>query len=257
VLLALPLGFVIGISLGLVGAGGAVLTVPAMVYLLGQDVHSSTTASLAIVALAALAGGGVHARAGCVCWRVGLSFLPPAALGGAAGTAANASVAPELLVGAFGATMAAVAATTWWRSAPARFGGAIESDCPAVSVRATILVALAVGFLTGFLGVGGGFLAVPALTIWLGLDLRHAMGTSLLIVSLASLTSLGSHLAAGAGADWLLVATLGSATVAGSLVGAALARHVPARLLARGFAALVALVGGYLLLAAVVLGVPD
>jgi uncharacterized membrane protein YfcA len=115
---------------------------------------------------------------------------------------------------------------------------------------------LAVGFLTGFFGVGGGFLIVPTLAIALAFTMRTAIGTSLAIITATALLGLGVHLLAGRTFDLGLTSVMAAACVGGALAGSALGAHIPQRILGRAFAALVTCVAVYLLLSVAVLGGP-
>lgn len=256
-LLALPLGAAIGLALGMVGGGGAVLAVPAFVYLLGQDVHAATTASLVVVGAASLVAAARHGAEHHVCWRGAAVFALPAALGTLLGTVGNQAASGRLLILLFAPVLLAAAYATWRKSGdedaeqrPARAG------CPPLQPRRTLPAGLAVGLLTGFFGVGGGFVIVPTLVLWLHLAMREAIGTSLVIVSLVSAAALATHLGSGSSPDWALTLTFTAAAAAGAAAGAALTGRVPQRLLAQGFAALVAAVGVYLLVEVALLGGP-
>ena len=115
-LVGLAAGLLLGIALGTVGGGGAVLAVPVLVYLLGESVHDATTASLLIVVAAAASGAASHARHGSVCWRIAGAFALAAVPGSAVGTLANAAVPARPLLGAFAALLVVVAILTWRRA---------------------------------------------------------------------------------------------------------------------------------------------
>lgn len=260
-LIAAVLGLGIGVALGMLGGGGAVLAVPVLVYVIGQDVHSATTASLLVVAAAAMAGAFGHRRTGRVCWRHALAFSLTAVAGVLAGTALNTAVDGDLLLLLFAPVMVAAAWATWRKAgaedAHARGDGA-RPVCPPLVLRRDAAIGLGVGLLTGFFGVGGGFVVVPALAIALGFPLRSAIGTSLVIVSAVSLLGLAVHLAAGNTLDAGVTVAMTAATAAGALVGARLSPQVPHEVLGRAFAGLVVLVAGYLVVAAAFLGgAPD
>ena len=114
-LLALPIGILIGLSLGALGGGGSILTVPALVYLLGESAHSATTASLIIVGITSIAGVAVHLRAGRVRLRSGIVFGVLGAGGAFAGSRLSASIDPNALLVAFSVLMAGAAATMLYR----------------------------------------------------------------------------------------------------------------------------------------------
>ena len=129
--------------------------------------------------------------------------------------------------------------------------------CPPLRLPRDALAGVAVGFVTGFLGVGGGFLIVPTLAVGLAFTMRTAVGTSLAIITATSALSLAVHLAAGrAVEDAGAVAAMALACMAGAAAGAAAAGRLPQRALGRGFAALVVVVAGWLVVSAVALGGP-
>ena len=252
-LLAIPLGLGIGLSLGLVGGGGAVLAVPVLVYVLGQDVHAATTVSLVVVAVSALAGALVTTRRGPICWEVAGAFAAPAAVGGIAGAAANTAVDGDLRLALFSLLMAAVAYTTWRKAGYAGDRPA-PAGCPRLQAARTIPAGLAVGVLTGFFGVGGGFLIVPILVLWLGFPIRRAVGTSLIIVSIVSWIALASHVGAGNDVDWVLAGLFTATAVTGAVLGATFATRVSQRALSRAFAITVGSISVCLLAAPLLLG---
>lgn len=258
-LLAIAFGLAIGVAVGMLGGGGSVLAVPVLVYVLGQSVSEATTASLVVVTAGAVAGGLGHARAGRVCWRHAGSFTLAAVPGIVAGTFAGEAVAGTALLAAFALIMLAAAAATWRKAdGDDHADGTWESGgtCPPLRLPRDLVAGLLVGFLTGFFGVGGGFLIVPTLAIALAFTLRTAVGTSLAIITATSLIGLAVHLLAGRSLDLELTTVMTAACVVGALAGAGLATHVPQRTLGRAFALLVCGVAAYLLVSAAFLGGP-
>lgn len=258
-LLAIPFGVAIGLAVGALGGGGSVLAVPVLVYVLDQDVAEATTASLLVVAAGAVAGSIGHARAGRVCWRHAGSFTLAAIPGIVLGTLAAEAVSGALLLAGFALVMLAAAHATWRKAERTRDedgswerGGA----CPPLRLPRDALAGAAVGLVTGFFGVGGGFLIVPTLAIALAFTMRTAVGTSLAIITSTSLLGFAMHLVAGRGVDPGVTASMTLACVAGALAGAALAGRLPQRVLGRGFALLVVAVAGYLLVSVALLGGP-
>ena len=256
-LLAVPFGLAIGIAVGMLGGGGSVLAVPVLVYILGEDVETATTISLVVVTAAAIAGGYGHALEGRVCWRHAATFTVAALPGIVAGTALGDIVSGSALIGGFSLVMLAAAAATW------RKAGADQPDddppghrCPALRVGRDATAGVAVGLLTGFFGVGGGFIIVPTLAVALAFSMRSAIGTSLAIITTTSILGLLVHLAAGRSLDADLTLVLGAACVAGALAGARLSRRVAQQTLGRAFAGLVVAVAAYLLISAAFLGGP-
>ena len=259
-LLAIPFGLAIGVAVGMLGGGGSVLAVPVLVYVLGQSVSEATTASLVVVTAGALAGGLGHARAGRVCWRHAGAFTMAAVPGVVAGTLAGESVSATALLAAFALIMLAAAVATWRKADDDdRADGTWEGGgaCPPLRLPRDLVAGVLVGFLTGFLGVGGGFLIVPTLAIAFAFTMRTAVGTSLAIITATSLIGLAVHLLAGRSLDIGVTTAMTGACVAGALTGAGLASHVSQRTLGRAFALLVCCVAAYLLVSAAFLGGPS
>ena len=130
------------------------------------------------------------------------------------------------------------------------------ATCPPLHLPRDLIAGAAVGFITGFFGVGGGFLIVPTLAIALAFTMRTAIGTSLVIITATSLLGLAAHLLAGRALDDGVTAVMTVACVAGAIGGARLAASIPQRALAQGFAVLVVAVAGYVLLSVALLGGP-
>jgi len=254
VVLAIPFGIAIGLVVGAVGGGGAILALPLLVYVLGVGVGPASTVSLIVVAIAAAVGAGALAWRGHVCWRIALMFSVPAAAGSLLGTLANTIVDAKVLILAFVPVMLVAAGGTWQRAA------AVNSDdtgrCPDVRLGPVVVAGLGVGGLTGFFGVGGGFLIVPVLALWLRFSFRRAVATSLVIIMLTGSAALASHLALGASVDVPLTVALGLATAVGALVGTLFAQRVPQAMLGRAFAVVVALLALFLLVDTLLLGGP-
>lgn len=261
VLLAVPFGLAIGVAVGMLGGGGSVLAVPVLVYVLGQGVSQATTTSLVVVTAGAVAGGLGHARHGRVCWRHAGSFTAAAVPGILAGTLAGNAVSATLLLGAFAIVMLAAAGATWRKADQDHdvdAGGSWEAggSCPPLRLPRDLAAGVLIGFLTGFFGVGGGFLIVPTLAIALAFTMRTAVGTSLAIITATSLLALAVHLLAGRTLPLEVTAAMTAGCTAGALAGVTAATHVPQRVLGRGFALLVTTVAAYLLASAAFLGGP-
>jgi uncharacterized protein len=238
--------------------GGAVLAVPILVYALDQSVAEATTTSLVVVAAGALAGGLGHARGGRVCWRHAGSFTAAAIPGVVAGTLAGEAVSGPLLIAGFALILLAAAAATWRRADEDDDEGWTPgaATCPPLRLPRDLVAGAAVGFVTGFFGVGGGFLIVPTLAIALAFTVRTAVGTSLAIITATSLLALGVHLAAGRTMEPALTVTIAGACVAGALAGTRLSPRLPQQALGRAFAVLVTAVAGYLVVSVAFLGGP-
>jgi len=233
---ALLFGLLIGLTLGLVGGGGAVLAMPALVYAVGLGVHEATTVSLAVVAAGAATGAVGQIRRGTVCWSSAAWFAAAAAAGSGVGTALNRALGGEVLLILFSVVMILAARATWQRAGSPL---AEAAGCPEARAGVLIPFGAFVGALTGLVGVGGGFVVVPALAIGLSFGMREAMATSMVIVAIVSFFGLIAHLLAGSTLDLPVALAMGAATVAGALIGPHLADRVSVRALGRGFAVLV------------------
>jgi uncharacterized membrane protein YfcA len=246
-LLAIPFGLAIGLVVGTVGGGGAILALPVLVYVLDEGVSPASTASLIVVAIGASVGAGSQARDGQLCWKVALAFSLPAAAGAYLGTLANAEVSARALVLAFVPVMLLAAALTYWRGGDDSEGQGEAGGCPDPAFLPAGGSGIGVGALTGFFGVGGGFLIVPALTMLLGLPMRRAIATSLAIITLTGIAALVSHLIEGAEPNWSLTLVLGAAAAVGALAGSSVGRRLEPRTLAHAFGIVVALLASFLL----------
>lgn len=239
-ILALVAGAVVGLALGALGGGGSVLAVPALIYLLGFTPVGATTASLVIVTLTSVTALVAHARDGHVRWRTGSLFaaagIVPAMVGGALASRIPAAV----LTAAF-AVVAALAAARMLRSRQAAEG--------AVTVRPGRAAAAGAGLgaVTGVLGVGGGFLAVPALVGVLGLRMRAAVGTSLLVITVNSVAALATRAGTVRTLDWAVVGPFIAAAVLGAWDGKRLATKISGHTLQRIFALVLLGVAAFML----------
>jgi uncharacterized membrane protein YfcA len=248
-LLAVPFGLAIGVSLGALGGGGAVLALPVLVYVFDQDVHAATTGSLVVVAAAALAGGAAQASRAQVCWTQVVVFAPPAFAGTALGTIAGDAVGGTVLLVGFAGVLLAAAGLTWRR---VDAGGDVDRACPPLDRGRTLAAGLSVGILTGFFGVGGGFLVVPMLVLAMGFPPRRAIGTSLVIVGAVSIAALAAHLWHEADLALDVAALMAAGCAAGAVAGARLSERVPQEALGHLFAALLAALATAMLVASVV-----
>jgi uncharacterized membrane protein YfcA len=257
--LVLPLGLLIGLALGALGGGGSILTVPALVYLLDQDPRAATTSSLLIVGATSLIALAPHARAGRVRFGQGLMFGALGTAGSFAGSALAAHVDPQVLLTAFAGLMLVVATLMIRRSlrSPGASGAVDDPTvepiltfrpitCACPRLAKLVVTATAVGLLTGFFGVGGGFVLVPALVLALSFPMPVAVGTSLLVIAVNSTTALTARITTGAiHLDWPLIAGFTVAAVIGSLFGGRIASRVKPTHLTLAFAVLLVAVALY------------
>lgn len=252
-LLAVAFGLAIGVALGMLGGGGSILVVPVLTYVLGQDAQQAVTASLVIVTVAAIAAGASQARHGNVCWRHAALFTAAALPGIVAGTAAGDAVSGRALLAAFGVVMLIAAYATAHKKTT---HAGSQERCPAIRPAWDVGFGALVGFLTGFLGVGGGFVVVPVLAVALSFPMHSAVGTSLAIITATGVLGAAIHFASGRSIDADITIAMTAAMVAGALGGARLGQGVSERALARGFATLVSVVAVYLIASSAFFGGP-
>ena len=242
--LALLLSGMIGVSLGLMGGGGSILALPVLVYVAGIDPRTAVPMSLAIVGSTSLMAGLMHHRGGRVDRRVGAIFgiagLPGAFIGA---RLTHLAPAPVLLI-LFGVLMLVVGGVMLLRSVRDPREGPHARERPRIG--AIVAAGFGVGFLTGFLGVGGGFIIVPSLVLFAGLPMPTAVGTSLLVIALNCAAGLVGHLGEG-GVPLRATAAFTGVAIVGGFLGERLASRLSPRALRRGFAVFVILLAFYIL----------
>ncbi len=261
--IAVVAGALIGLSLGALGGGGSILAVPVLVYALGQTAAQATTGSLVVVGVTSLVGAVTAHRSGNVLPGRGVAFGAVAIGGAAVGAKAAGLVSGPVLLAAFAVLLLLVAGVMITRQLRGRRdpGGdasrqRVEVDDPVITFsprfvchcpRAlkVLVTATVVGLLTGFLGVGGGFLVVPALVLALGLPMAYAAGTSLVVITITSASALVVRAGSGAQPDWLLVGLLTVTAVVGGWTGARIAARTDTSRLQAAFTVLLVLVAGY------------
>lgn len=228
--LVLALALLVGLSLGLLGGGGSILTVPLLVYVAGMEAKEAIATSLLVVGVTSAVAALAHARAGRVQWRTGLVFGAAGMAGAYAGGRLAEFVPGGVLLVAFALMMLATGG--------AMLRGRKEVDPDKahhnLPVPTVIAEGVVVGLVTGLVGAGGGFLVVPALALLGGLPMPVAVGTSLVVIAMKSLAGLGGYLAS-VDIDWGLAAAVTAAAVAGSLLGGRLAGRVSPDSLRTGF----------------------
>jgi possible membrane protein len=274
ILTALAVGALIGLVVGALGAGGGILSVPALIYLLGVAPHEATSASLVIVLFTALAALGGRIGKNTICYQIALVFAALATVGTWLGSLANQAVSADLLMYAFALLLICVGLVMLRRAYPGLFRGAaragssgVFSDDGAIAadnagatgstpaLRAVsamgevtsigaaplwqvALVATITGALTGFFGVGGGFAIVPALTLVLQLPIKRAASTSLLIMAITAVVALVARAQTSLNLDLGVIGAFTVASMLGAVAGAPLTRKVSSQKLTASFAAL-------------------
>jgi uncharacterized membrane protein YfcA len=238
----------IGILLGLLGGGGSILTVPALVYLAGMTAKSAIVTSLIVVGITSTIAVIDHARRKHVCWKTGFVFAFAGMFGAFLGGRLTAHIPDAILLLLFALVMLGAALAMLVNrkvKAETRLPG--EPFCPVdLPVAAILFDGFMVGMVTGLVGVGGGFLLVPALNFFAGLPIHAAIGTSLLIIVLQSGAALLGH-ASHFAPDWPLTGFFTGFAVCGSFIGGALSAKIGGPYLKKGFGAFVLALGFFLL----------
>lgn len=231
------LAVVVGISLGLLGAGGSVLTVPIFVYVLGVGAKPAIAMSLGVVGGTALIAALSHLRGRSVSFRVAAIFGPAAMVGAyfGAGLAAYFSGRAQLIGFAVVVLTSATLMIRNSRTAPPESAVLGMPHIDGRAVALLVLQGLAVGVLTAIIGVGGGFIIVPALVLIAGLPMRIAVGTSLVIISLNALSGFAGYLGRTE-IDWQLVGSFTALAAVGTVAGSFWSRRVPQARLKQMFA---------------------
>lgn len=237
--LEILLGFAIGLSLGLLGGGGSILTVPALVYLLGQSPQTAVTTSLAIVSANSLMGATFHRIQGTLNWRIALVFGWVGMLTAFLASGFSKLIPPTVLLIAFAVLMLFIGSFLLLRKDT--LGTVSEKP-----LWITLLSGAVIGVLTGILGVGGGFLIVPALVILVGLPMQTAVGTSLVIITMNSIAGLLGHIHDNSIQPILILVFIISG-LGGTFVGSRLVKYLPAKKLQTVFAWFVILLAIFLL----------
>jgi len=274
ILTALAVGALIGLVVGALGAGGGILSVPALIYLLGVAPHEATSASLVIVLFTALAALAGRIGKNTICYQIALVFAALATVGTWLGSLANRAVSADLLMYAFALLLICVGLVMLRRAYPGLFRGAARAGSsgvfsddgvaaaddaggtgPTPALRAVsamgevtsigaaplwrvALVATITGALTGFFGVGGGFAIVPALTLVLHLPIKRAASTSLLIMAITAVVALVARAQTSLNVDLGVIGAFTVASMLGAVAGAPLTRKVSSQKLTASFAAL-------------------
>lgn len=238
--LALALSALIGLSLGILGSGGSIITLPILVYVAMIPVTQAVGLSLVIVGGTAAVGSVLRVRQGEIAVKPALLFVTSGTVGAFLGSKLTHLISSYVLLILFGLLMVVVG----YLMLRHRTEPSMNSSC---RIMRCLTVGWVVGILTGFLGVGGGFLILPALVLFAGLEMKKAIGTSLLIIALNSFSGLAGqlqfiHLNGPETFGFLAVAILGM------FIGLSLTKHLSSQNLKRGFAWSVIGLGAFLIL---------
>ena len=231
----------VGLVLGLLGSGGSILTVPVLVYLVGEPNKLAIAESLGIVTLISFVGALPFVYRGQVSWRNVLLFGLPGMIGAYLGAYLSQFMPGALQLVIFAGVMLLAAAMMMRRTVPD------PGDAPLRLYWKVMLDGFGVGVLTGLVGVGGGFLIVPALVLLGGLPMHLAIGTSLFIISVKSVSGFVKYIdvlgEAGLSIHWDLVLIFSAIGIVGSFIGGKVGAYVPQARLKRGFAVFLILMG--------------
>ncbi|NWJ46975.1 MAG: sulfite exporter TauE/SafE family protein [Chloroflexi bacterium] len=241
-IVTLAIGLITGLLLGLVGGGGSILTVPALIYLLGIGISPATTISLFVVGTNAVYGA-VRQRGSNLNVSYALALASTGLAGAQIGNWLNRTLPDRLLMAGFALLMLLVAGLML---RPPKLSNLRNEPAPLKLLWFKVgLIGLGLGFLTGLFGVGGGFLIVPSLVLLLGFPMRSAAATSLLVIALNSFSALAGRWPL-VGFDPALAFTLLAAGLVGTTVGAKLAKLIPDKTLRFIFAWVVIAIGIYI-----------
>lgn len=238
--IGLLLSAAIGLSLGLIGGGGSIITVPALVYVIGVEPHEAVLMSLAVVGMTSAVGAALHYKQGAVKLKAGAIFGASGIIGAYFGSRLTYMLSPAALLLSFAALMLLISAAML---AKKQRGDAMRGR--SLNTLKAMFAGLVVGLLTGFLGVGGGFLVVPALVLFGGLSMKEAIGTSLIVISINCAAGLAGHLSYGA-LDLRLTTLMVALAATGTLIGVALSHKMSPTILRKGFAVFVIIVAVFL-----------
>lgn len=242
---ALPIGIAVGVMMGLLGGGGGILAVPLLIAFLGMSFDRATTVSLVVIAVASLIALIPHHRVGSVDWRTGITFGVLGAAGAIIGGRGALLLNDTIQQVAFSALLV-IAGGIMLRNAVRARRGVARTDAEGErrpSTRRLVTVASGVGLTAGFFGVGGAFIAVPALVSAVGMTVRRATATGLLVVIInAGFALLARYSEIG---PLLVVSELAAGAVVGAIIGALLARRLPGWALSMLFGSLIIIAAVY------------
>ena len=243
--LGFALALLVGLSLGLLGGGGSILTVPIFVYILDIEAKAAIAMSLAVVGGTSLVGALRHGQVGNVNARVALIFGPVAMIGTYLGARLSVFFSGAMQLALFAVVMLA-AAFFMLRESLSALPTPRRPQRPGIALALIVAEGLSVGVLTGLVGVGGGFLIVPVLVLLTGLPMKQAVGTSLLVIALKSFAGFAGYVGQ-VDVNWLFMAGFTAVAIIGIWVGAHLVQYVSQAVLKRAFAVLLLVMGCWIL----------
>ncbi len=251
-LLGILYGSVIGLSLGLTGAGGSIITIPILIYLLNMNVHNATGTSLVIVGVGALAGAIQYTmgKTKYLHWRIGFLFAIAGILGAFLGSYFNALLPSTLILYLFAALMVIIGIMMLRRKNYAKDTGipSLKNVKGFSEWSKFVGAGLFIGFMTGFFGVGGGFLIVPVLVLVLDFPMKHAIATSLMVIALNCLWGILSRLSGVGTIEWGIALWLVIGAIVGIVIGVLIAKKIKPGSLTKIFAYFVIALAIYMFL---------
>lgn len=245
-ILVLALSVLIGLSLGVLGGGGSILTVPILVYVAGFEAKEAIAASLFVVGVTSAVSVLSHARGGRVRWRTGLIFGAAGMVGAFVGGLLGGQIPGQILLIAFAVMMVATS-VAMLRGRKKKSDDGVTPVKHELPLGRVLLDGAVVGLVTGLVGAGGGFLVVPALALLGGLPMSVAVGTSLVVIAMKSFAGLAGYLTT-VELDWGITLGVTAAAIVGSLIGAQLAGHIPEAALRKAFGWFVLAMGTFVLI---------
>lgn len=244
-LLAAGCGVFVGFTLGLIGGGGSILATPMLLYLVGVPPHVAIGTGALAVSANAFINFAAHARAGTVRWATGVVFAAAGVLGAIAGSTLGKAVNGQRLILLFAGMMLVIGV---FMLRPRRGGGTALAPLTPRTAANVAGVGLGAGVLSGFFGIGGGFLIVPGLILATGMPTINAIGTSLLAVGAFGLTTAANYAISGL-VNWPVALEFIAGGIAGGWLGMRAALHLAGQrhTLGRIFAVLIFVVAGYII----------
>lgn len=237
--LALLLAALVGLCLGLLGSGGSIVTLPVMVYVARVPAHQAVGMSLVVVGATSAVGSLVNLRSGAFDLRAGAFFAATGIVGAFFGARFTHMASARVLLLCFGGLMSIVGLRMLLGSENVPLG----RKCRPLRC---LVAGIAVGLLTGFLGVGGGFVILPALVLFAGLEMKTAIGTSLAVIAVNSFAGMVGQLHY-VQVEWPVTLEFLGAALAGMAGGSAVASRISSQSLRRAFAGSIIVLGVFLL----------
>ncbi len=250
---------IVGIVLGLTGGGGSILTVPVLVYLFDVKPVLSTSYSLIIVGLTSIIGVFAYVRNKNINYKTGIIFAVPAltavyltrryvlpSIPETIFSFDSFIISKDVMIMVVFASLMIFSANGMIRNRKVESGN--SPDDPVKQITNVIVQGIVVGFLTGLVGAGGGFLIIPALVLFAKIPMKQAVGTSLLIISINSLIGFAGDLGTSVQIDWVFVSIFAGISMLGMLAGASLSKYISSQKLKPAFGWFVLVAGSFIII---------